>query len=75
MVAVPVRTDGEFSAGKPTVLFERAFKSGIYDTAAYDVSADGREFLMIERDLESVPRRLNVVLAWQDELKRRVPVE
>jgi hypothetical protein len=33
----------------------------------YDVSPDGKRFLMIRRDEGSVPRQLNVILNWSDE--------
>jgi hypothetical protein len=32
--------------------------------ASYDVSPDGKRFLMIQRDPDSVPRQLNVILNW-----------
>jgi serine/threonine-protein kinase len=75
MMVVSVRTDGELSAGIPTVVFEKSLKSGIYDSLSYDVSADGQRFLMIERNLESAPTQLNVVLDWQEELRHKVPVD
>ena len=73
MFAVPIRTTPTFNAGAPQLLFERPFKRGIYDSLSYDVSPDGREFLMIERNLELVPNRLQVVLGWDEELRRRLP--
>jgi serine/threonine-protein kinase len=73
MMAVPIRSRPEFDAGAPRVLFEKALKSGVYDSLSYDVTADGREFLMIERQLHLVPNRLNVVLHWDQELRRKVP--
>jgi hypothetical protein len=36
---------------------------------SYSVSADGKRFLMIQRDGGAVPRQLNVILNWQGELK------
>ena len=75
MMAVPLRSQPAFSAGPPSVLFERALKSGIYNTTSYDVAANGQEFLMIERRLDLAPTQLNVVLNWSQELQRKVPVE
>jgi hypothetical protein len=74
MMAVPVSTGEEFSAGKPAMLFERSLKRGAYDSLSYDVAADGQSFLMIERDLASAPTQINVVLDWHEELLRVVPV-
>jgi Tol biopolymer transport system component len=73
MMAVPILWTPRFDVGAPQVLFERRFKTGIYDSLSYDVAADGREFLMIERQLELVPNQLHVVLNWDEELQRRVP--
>ena len=73
LIAVPIQSTPTFSVSAPRVLFERALKSGIYDTLSYDITADGREFLMIERQLELVPNQLHVVLNWDEELRRKVP--
>jgi len=74
MIAVPVQSTPTFSVGPPRVLFERALKRGVYSSLSYDVTADGREFLMIDRQVELVPNQLHVVLDWDEELRRRVPV-
>jgi Tol biopolymer transport system component len=62
LVAVAVRPDGTF--GAPRRLFDR---SNYYLRYGYDVSPDGKRFLMIRRDEGSVPRQLNVILNWSDE--------
>ena len=62
VVAVAVRSDGTF--GAPRRLFDR---SNYYLRYGYDVSPDGKRFLMIRRDEGSVPRQLNVILNWSDE--------
>ncbi|HEV2201801.1 MAG TPA: protein kinase [Bryobacteraceae bacterium] len=62
VVAVAVRPDGSF--GAPRRLFDRP---GFYINTLlheYDVSPDGKRFLMIQRDPGSVPRQLNVILNW-----------
>jgi len=74
VMAVPVRTEGEFAAAAPSMLFDKPLKRGIYDSPSYDVTADGERFLMIERDLDSAPTQVNVVLHWGQELSRTVPV-
>lgn len=74
MMEVPVRTEPEFGVGTPAVVFRKEFKSGVYNTLSYDVTADGQRFLMIERNLEMIPNELNVVLDWNEELRRKVPV-
>ena len=69
IMAVPVAGDGSF--GSPHPLFDR---SDYYiDFDSYDVSPDGRRFLMIRRNPGSVPRQLNVILNWSGELRAKVP--
>jgi hypothetical protein len=68
LVAVAVRPDGSF--GTPRRLFDRSnfLLNSRFQT--YPVSPDGKRFLMIQRDPGSVPRQLNVILNWPDELER-----
>jgi hypothetical protein len=77
MMDVDISTEGGFLAGKPRQLFEGSYvlASGGYVRANYDVSPDGRRFLMLKRvDRKSAPlTQINVVLNWSDELKRLVP--
>ncbi len=77
MMAVDIRTDSDFTAGKPTLLFEGRYLSVHYTEPAfanYDVAPDGQRFLMLRAAEEAGPTRINVVLNWFEELKRRVPV-
>jgi Tol biopolymer transport system component len=73
VVAVAIRPDGSF--GAPRRLFDRSnyFISQISVFNSYDVSPDGKRFLMIQRDPGSVPRQLNVILNWSDARDRSVP--
>ena len=73
MMAVSVTSGGGFSAGAPQVLFEGRFVPSRRGDPAFDVSPDGRRFLMIQRDAQSAATRLNVVLNLSEELKRRAP--
>jgi len=47
----------------------------VFAVANYDVSPDGRRFLMLRRSEHgaAAPTQINVVLNWADELTRRVP--
>jgi serine/threonine-protein kinase len=68
LMAVEVETRREFRAGQPRLLFDAPYLS------RYDVGLDGGRFLMIKPDpAESGPARVNVVLNWFEEVKRRVP--
>ena len=61
-------------AGKPVLLFRGRYRFGGLGVPGYDVTNDGRRFLMVKpSDDELAPRRLHVVLNWADELARRVP--
>ena len=65
--SVTIRTEPDFEAGSPTVLFERP---NIID---YDVTPDGNRFLVIERNVESMPTEIHIVVNWFEELNRLVP--
>ncbi|MFY9550847.1 MAG: protein kinase [Thermoanaerobaculia bacterium] len=73
MMAVSVASGRGFSAETPHVLFEGRFVPSRRGEAAYDVSPDDRRFVMVQRDVQSFATRLNVVLNFSEELKRRVP--
>jgi serine/threonine-protein kinase len=76
MIAVPVKLSPSFEAGQPRKLFENSAYRGAGSSISdryYDVSRDGRRFLMI-RAVEAPRRTLAVVQNWFDELRRRVPV-
>jgi Tol biopolymer transport system component len=63
LVAVAVRPDSTF--GPPRALFDR---SNYFLKYSYDVSPDGKRFLMLRRDPGSAPRQLNVILNWSGTL-------
>jgi hypothetical protein len=71
MMAVAIQTEPTFRAGKPTVLFEGRYGGG------YDVSSDGRRFLMVKPAgrQEAATDQVNLVLNWFEELKARVPTK
>ena len=64
MVAVAMQPDGTF--GAPRKLFDRSNFLINDRFQSYSVSPVGKRFLMIQRDPESVPRQLNVILNWSD---------
>jgi len=77
MMAVDIVMQPSFAAGKPRVLFEGRYELSPATTPNYDVSLDGQRFLMLKPNEQeaSPPARINVVLNWFEELKRRVPPE
>jgi hypothetical protein len=42
---------------------------------AFDISPDGRRFLVMKETLGSGSDQINVVVDWVEELKRLVPVD
>jgi len=74
---VGVETAKAFSAGAPELLFERAFYVDPRVAArgrTYDVSLDGRRFLMI-KDVDSPEPSLatqyfTIMMNWTEQLKR-----
>jgi len=78
MIAVPVQTTPTFIAGTPKKLFDGPWWTG-QTGRTYDVTADGRRFLMIRDapsgDQSAPPTTFSVVLNWIEELKQRVPIK
>ena len=75
MMAVEIATQPGFAAGKPRMLFEGPYDPTVFTAPNYDLSPDGRRFLMLKRFEQGVaaPAQINVVLNWFEELKSRVP--
>jgi serine/threonine-protein kinase len=74
MMRAPVRTGGQFSAGRPIELFDARYdldRVGL--DANFDIARDAQRFLMI-RGGESGPAPLTVVLNWFEEVAHLVPV-
>jgi len=73
-LAVAVSTAGSLSVGDARKLFEVRAASGRSTVhAGYDVSPDGRRFLVLLLDPRAIPTQINVVLNWFEDLKERVP--
>ena len=76
LTTVPVETAGStFAMGNPVRVLERAYVSSA-PGRPYDVSTDGRRFLMIKAgggEEGAAPSQLIVVLNWFEELRRLVP--
>jgi hypothetical protein len=76
LTAVPVQTSGStFSAAKPAKVFDAKY-SIPYPPRQYDVSADGKRFLMLKDSAaggpNATPVSMIVVEHWFEELKQRV---
>ena len=80
MMAVAVTTAPTFMAGRPQQLWKGHYAQGMSSSCGppgatssnYDVTADGKRFLMIKDDeQDAISRQLIVVLGWADELRRK----
>jgi serine/threonine-protein kinase len=73
--AVDVRTGPVFSAGKPRLLFTVQSYSGMSSIRTWDISPDGKHFLVVKmEERKSRPlTELVLVQNWFEELKRLVP--
>jgi hypothetical protein len=69
MMAASVDASHGFSAGKPQRLFAGPYYGEGRDPA-FDVTDDGRRFLMIKADPASMLQHLTVVQNWAEELQR-----
>ncbi len=73
LMTVPFTSQSPYRLQQPSVLFE---KSGMMDdyvwSQNYDISPDGRRFLMLKRVMPEF-KQINVVLNWFEELKRLCP--
>jgi len=76
LMRVGVTGGASWAASAPTKLFEGRYgAAGFHSGRTYDVSPDGRGFLMIKGgagDPKGTPASMVVVLNWFEELKRRV---
>jgi hypothetical protein len=74
MMTVPIKINPLSPAGAPKILFEGAYVQ-YAATRGYDVTPDGRRFLMVQpKDRPAhKPRHMILVQNWVEELKRRVP--
>ena len=73
MMAVGIETRPAFTPGTPKLLFQGNFGYDHRGMVNYDISPDGRRFLMIHSQFASV--ELNVILDWFSELQRRAPAK
>ena len=78
-MAVPVETEPNFKPGKPKVLFRGSYyDAGFQNSIYWDIDPSGKRFLIVkgaQQAAAEVPRKINIVLNWIEELKQRVPVK
>jgi eukaryotic-like serine/threonine-protein kinase len=70
LMAVNVTTHPGFSAGTPAALFEKRSLQGPNQATNYDVSADGKRFVILDR-MNEQPLLIHVVHNWFEEFRGR----
>jgi hypothetical protein len=70
-MAVSVTTRPAFSAGLPAPLFERRSLGTV--NFPYDVSSDGKRFVLLDRLVNEQPLSIHVVHNWFEEFRSREP--
>ena len=77
-MTVPVTSGDGLVLGRPEVVVQGAYAAPLNVGTHYDVSADGRRFLLIVEEEgpegEATPPPIMVVLNWNQELVEQVPV-
>lgn len=80
-MTVPVKTEPPFNLETPPILFRGNHASArlglpYYQPNPWDMSLGGKRFLMMKEVVSTagVPRRLNIVANWTEELKQRAPI-
>lgn len=69
MMVVDVETGSRFKAGTPRVLFAGKFDRVVWGEPNYDVSPDGRAFLMVRSQAPTPVSKLQLVVNWFAELR------
>jgi eukaryotic-like serine/threonine-protein kinase len=64
IMTVPVTTSPAFTAGAPRLLLDA-------NASAFDLSRDGRVLIVEALDAAAAPGRLNVVVNWFEEIRRK----
>ena len=81
VMAVAVETKPAFNLGTPKILFKNTnLGFTVAGGTPWDIHPDGKRFLMIKppgatSSPGQIPRNINIVLNWFEELKQRVPVK
>jgi hypothetical protein len=67
MMVVTVEQEPGLHAGRPRAVFESPL------AGQFEISPDGRRFLMVKPPMTAVPLEVRVILNWEEELERLAP--
>jgi Tol biopolymer transport system component len=69
IIAIPVKTEGSFEAGNPSVLFQATLQRRIgFQIGPYDVSKDGQRFLLNASLSGTSSRKMIIVLNMSEQI-------
>ena len=74
MMVVDVTRSETLSFSKPRVLFEGDYMFGTTEGQQFDVTRDGRRFLMLKAQQPLAATPLNVRVNWFDEVRRQIQI-
>jgi dipeptidyl aminopeptidase/acylaminoacyl peptidase len=70
MMAAAIDTHGGVAAGVPDQLFNGGWElAGSFN---FEVMPDGKRFLMIRQQPDAIPTRIDIILNWSAELRRKM---
>ena len=73
LMSATVRTDSSFDWDAPVALFSGPYETlANYSVANYDVSPDGRRFVMVKPDESVSSGQVVLVQNWVGEMERRL---
>ena len=75
-MVVSIQTEDQtVRAGNARLLFEGAYVSHSNPPGfqLYDITPDGKRFLMMKEETDQQQSQINIILNWSEELKRLVP--
>ena len=76
MFEVTVETRNGLSISPPRLLFESDYvQTGAWRARMYDVTPDGKRFIMLKPEPDATRTDVVVVQNWLEELKQRVPLK
>jgi serine/threonine-protein kinase len=76
MMVSDIKTTPSFSAAKPRLLFEGDYEGPIASRPNFDISSDGRRFLMLKPvDQGKSTAEVKVVANFVDDVRRRAPAK
>jgi Tol biopolymer transport system component len=72
LMVADLKTQPAFTASPPRLLFESPYE-GVSSRANFDITSDGRRFLMLETVEKDSTTEVKIVPNWFEEVRRRTP--